>query len=533
MKLKLLVLGLITTGVLVASGYGLYSLGKRQGGDGSSALTPAVSNAPGDNMDPATEKKVLYWHDPMVPTQKFDKPGKSPFMDMQLVPVYAGESGDEGTVSVSPRVQQNLGIRTAEVTRGEMTSRVEAAGSIAFNERDQTFVQARSTGFVEKLFVRATLDPVRKGQPLVELYVPDWIAAQEEFLSVRRMQGTDLAVLVDGARQRMRLVGMTDDQIRLVERAGRVQPRVILVAPTSGVIVELTAREGMTVMPGSPLFRINGLSTVWAIADVPESQSALLRPGTVVEARSPALPGTVFKGKIQAVLPEVNQGTRTINARIELTNPQGQLAPGMFVSVALNAKAEQGLMVPTEAIIQTGRRLVVMVAEGDGKFRPVDVEIGNESNGQTEIKRGLQAGQVVVTSGQFLIDSEASLRGTTTRMEGTGQPAGGGDSAGSAAAASEHSGKAKIESIGKDAVTLSHDPIPSMQWNAMTMDFGKPAGGIPEGLRPGQTVDFAFTVNKEGLPVLTRIEPAGAGAMSMPGPSTKDTMPMGATGQKQ
>ncbi|REV34523.1 efflux RND transporter periplasmic adaptor subunit, partial [Mycobacterium tuberculosis] len=140
----------------------------------------------------------------------------------------------------------------------------EAAGSIAFNERDQAFVQARSTGYVEKLFVRATLDPVSKGQPLAELYVPDWVAAQEEFLSVRRMQGTDLAVLVDGARQRMRQVGMTDEQIRLVEHAGRVQPRITLVAPTSGVIVELTAREGMTVMPGATLFRINGLSTVWA-----------------------------------------------------------------------------------------------------------------------------------------------------------------------------------------------------------------------------------------------------------------------------
>ncbi|WP_454908286.1 efflux RND transporter periplasmic adaptor subunit [Variovorax gossypii] len=251
MKLNPLVLGLIATSALALSGYGLYTLGKRHGGNnGSAAPVAAASSAPGDKVDPATGRKVLYWHDPMVPGQKFDKPGKSPFMDMQLVPVYADESGDSGSVAVSPRVQQNLGIRTAEVARGEMTPRVEAAGSIAFNERDQAFVQARSTGYVEKLFVRATLDPVSKGQPLAELYVPDWIAAQEEFLSVRRMQGTDLAVLVDGARQRMRQVGMTEDQIRLIERAGRVQPRITLVAPTSGVLVELTAREGMTVMPG-------------------------------------------------------------------------------------------------------------------------------------------------------------------------------------------------------------------------------------------------------------------------------------------
>ncbi|RSZ29539.1 MULTISPECIES: efflux RND transporter periplasmic adaptor subunit [unclassified Variovorax] len=535
MKLKSLVLGLMAAGVLAGSGYGLYALGKRHGGDGSVAPMAAASNVAGDKVDPATGRKVLYWHDPMVPGQKFDKPGKSPFMDMQLVPVYAGESGDEGTVAVSPRVQQNLGIRTAEVARGEMTPRVEAAGSIAFNERDQAFVQARSTGYVEKLFVRATLDPVSKGQPLAELYVPDWVAAQEEFLSVRRMQGTDLAVLVDGARQRMRQVGMTDEQIRLVEHAGRVQPRITLVAPTSGVIVELTAREGMTVMPGATLFRINGLSTVWANADVPESQSALLRPGAVVEARSPALPGKVFKGKVQAILPEVNQGTRTIKARVELANPQGQLAPGMFVSVALNAEVEQGLMVPTEAIIQTGRRMVVMVAEGDGKFRPVDVEIGSESNGQTEVKRGLQAGQKVVTSGQFLIDSEASLRGTATRMEDAGQAAGGAASGGAATAAVEHTGKAKVEAVGKDTVSLSHEPIPSMQWGAMTMDFGKPAGGVAPGLKPGQTVNFAFQMSKEGLPVLTRIEPAGPGAtpMPIPAPAAKDTMPMGSMEKKQ
>ncbi|WP_454909638.1 efflux RND transporter periplasmic adaptor subunit [Variovorax gossypii] len=255
----------------------------------------------------------------------------------------------------------------------------------------------------------------------------------------------------------------------------------------------------------------------------------MLRAGSIVQARSPAVPGKVFKGKVQAILPEVDQATRTIKARIELANPQGQLSPGMFVSVALNADIEQGLMVPTEAIIQTGRRMVVMVAEGDGKFRPVDVEIGNESNGQTEIKRGLQAGQKVVTSGQFLIDSEASLRGTTTRMEDGGKAAGA-TAGGGMAAAAEHTGKAKVEAIGKDTVSLSHEPIPSMQWGAMTMDFGMPAAGLPQGLKPGQTVNFAFHMNKEGLPVLTRIDPAGA---AMPAPAAKDAMPMGSSEKKQ
>jgi Cu(I)/Ag(I) efflux system membrane fusion protein len=509
MKLKILAGVLIAAGVLAAVTYGAYTIGMKRGMDMSGIAATAESGAAAGggakkagDVDASTGKKVLYWHDPMVPGQKFDKPGKSPFMDMQLVPVYADGDGDRSQVSVSPRVQQNLGIRTAEVARASITPRVEAAGNIAFNERDQMVVQARATGYVERLYVRATLDRVAKGQPLAEIYVPDWIAAQEEFLSVRRMQGTDLAALVDGARQRMRQVGMRDEQIRLVESSGKVQPRFTLIAPMSGVIVELMAREGMTVMAGATLFRINGLSSVWANAEVPESQAGLLRPGATVEARSPALPGTVFKGTVQALLPDINPNTRTRKARVELANHDRSLAPGMFVSVALSnntaGKTASALMVPSEAIIQTGRRTVVMLAEDGGKFRPVDVEIGIESGGQTEIKRGLEAGQKVVVSGQFLVDSEASLRATTTRM---------GEMPEGAVGAVEHSGEGKVEAVRKDALTLSHGPIASMQWGAMTMEFGAPASGLPANLKPGESVKFAFTMNKEGLPVLTRIEP--------------------------
>ena len=292
-----------------------------------------------------------------------------------------------------------------------------AVGSIAFNERDQVIVQARASGYVERLQVRATLDRVTKGQALAELYVPDWIAAQEEFLSVRRMQGTDLAPLVDAARQRMRQVGMSDTQITLVDGSGRTQPHITLVAPIGGVVTELMVREGMTVAPGATLFRINGLSTVWAHAEVPESQAALLRPGATVQARSPAAPGAVFVGKVQAILPDVNPTTRTLKARVELANPGGLLVPGMFVQMQfIDKRNKKALLVPTEAIIQTGKRTVVMLAEAGGRFRPVDVEIGMESGGQTEVKRGLQLGQRVVVSSQFLIDSEASLKGVESRL---------------------------------------------------------------------------------------------------------------------
>ncbi len=432
---------------LLAIGYGAYRFGMTRGMDmapaaqssnsaGSSAPSSAMSIAQGEaatrrhieaglkagDVDPATQRKILYYHDPMTPGAKFDKPAKSPFMDMMLVPVF-GDGGngareaESNQVSVSPRTQQNLGVRSAPVIAGVLAPQVTALGSVGFNEADQVVVQARATGFVEKLHVRAALDRVTAGQVLAELYVPEWIAAQEEFLGVSRMQGADLAPLVDAARQRMRQVGMSEPLIALVQRSGRTQPRFEVVATIGGVLSELLVREGMTVMAGATLFRINGLSSVWANAEVPESQAALLRPGARVQARSPALPGAVFEGRLQALLPEVNAVTRTVKARLELANRSGALVPGMFVQMQfMDPRAGKVLLIPTEAVIQTGKRTLVMLVEDDGRFRPVEVEVGAESGGSTEVKRGVQLGQRVVVSSQFLIDSEASLKGVEARL---------------------------------------------------------------------------------------------------------------------
>ena len=505
MKTRNLILGLAAVGIVGAGGYGLYTAGMNQGMKMASPVSGTAESGTGTSQQ-AGDKKVLYWHDPMVPGQKFDKPGKSPFMDMQLVPVYAGAEGDEGKVTVSSRMQQNLGVRTAEVTKGTLAPAVEAVGNVAYNERDVAVVQARSNGFVEKLYVRAPLDPVRTGQPLAELYAPDWVAAQEEYLSVRRMAGTRLEALVDGARQRMRLAGMTEEQIRTVETTGKVHSCLTVVAPIGGVVAELGAREGMTVMAGAPLFRINGLGTVWVNAEVRESQASEVRPGNRVEARTPALPGTVFKGRVSAILPEVNPATRTLKARVELANPGGQLKPGMFATVNFAPGARKDvLLVPTEAVIQTGKRSVVIVTQGDGKFAPVDVEIGIEANGQTEIRKGLEAGQKVVVSGQFLVDSEASLKATTTRMEGA---------LALEASSPAHRGEGKVESIGKDEITLSHGPIPSLhtgpflQWGAMTMAFRIPATGLQKDIKAGDTVSFEFRQTKDGTFEISAIAPA-------------------------
>jgi Cu(I)/Ag(I) efflux system membrane fusion protein len=401
-------------------------------------------------------------------------------------------------------------VRTAEVTVGSLSPSVEAVGSVAYNDRDVAVVQARANGFVEKLYVRAPLDPVRKGQPLAEILIPDWVAAQEEYLALRRMTGGGLEPLRDGAIQRMRLAGMSEEQIRNIESTGTVHSRATVVAPIGGVVAELSAREGMTVISGAPLFRINGLGTIWVNAEVPENLAAQVRPGNTVEARTPALPGVTFKGKVSAILPEVNLATRTLKTRIELANPNVQLVPGMFVTVNLTpVSRKEMLLVPTEAVIQTGKRTVVVVAETtqDGKqqFTPVDVEIGTEANGMSEIRKGLVRGQKVVVSGQFLIDSESSLKATATRLSEAPGMAG-----------QSHSAEGRVEKIGKDAVTISHGPVPSLQWGPMTMDFKLPKEGVPTGVKEGGAVRFEFRAGSKGEFEITTINPA-APTMEMKG----------------
>jgi Cu(I)/Ag(I) efflux system membrane fusion protein len=513
MKITNIGLALVVAAVLGATGYGLFWLGARHGTavsmSGAGGMTHAANAPSGAAVDPGTGKKVLYWHDPMVPGQKFDKPGKSPFMDMQLVPVYVDEAGAGGGVAIDPRVQQNLGVRTAEVVMASITPAVEAVGSVAYNERDVALVQARSNGFVERLYVRAPLDPVRRGQRLADLYVPDWVAAQEEYLAVRQMRGPGTDGLVGAARQRMRLAGMTEDQIRLVESAGKVSPRMTLVAPIGGVVAELAVREGMTVSSGAPLFRINGLDTVWVNAEVPESAAAQIRPGSQVEARAASWPGEVFKGKVGAILPEVSAATRTLKARIELANPGNRLVPGMFTTVDFAPAAGKAVLtVPSEAVIQTGQRSVVMLAENGGRFTPVEVDTGTEANGKTEIRKGLEAGQKVVVSGQFLVDSEASLKGATARMIDAGATAQGKPPTASQPAKMVHRGEGKVEEITKEEITLSHGPIPSMHWPAMTMGFQLPAAGLPPTIKVGDTISFSFQQTDDGQARITAIAPA-------------------------
>jgi membrane fusion protein, copper/silver efflux system len=521
-------LGALLLIVAAGAGYGLYQLGMSRGMRMASAPskdeTKAVAGGEAatrrhieaglkaGDIDPVNGKKILYYYDPMAPGKRFDAPGKSPFMDMMLVPQYAEDAVDSGTVAVSPRIRQSVGLRTAEVTRDTLTPKVEVTGNVAWNERLLHVVPARATGFVERLHVRAALDRVAAGAPLVDLYVPDWVAAQEEFLAVRRMQGEGLAALVDAARARMRQAGMDEQQIALVERSNSVQAHITLTSPVAGVVTELMVRDGMTVMAGMALARINGIGSVWVNAEVPESQTGLVHPGAKVTARLAGDDSTTLTGQVQTLLPDVNPVTRTVRARIELPNPHGRLTPGMFVTLSLATAALPVLTVPSEAIIATGERSLVMLAESDGSYRPVAIVAGIETGGRTEIKRGLSAGQKVVVSGQFLLDSEASLRSVEARG-GDSTPAKPAPSQGSKATPSapsaEHHGSGKLESIEADGVMLAHGPIPSLKWGEMTMLFLPPENGLPKQLKPGAEVEFSFRMTPDG-PRLTRIAPKGA-----------------------
>jgi len=377
--------------------------------------------SPGVNATAQGKGRVLYWYDPMRPEQHFDKPGKSPFMDMQLVPMTADEAGghQEGTISIDPRMAQNLGIRTAPVERGTLAQEARATGSVMANESRIQVVQSRAAGWVERLQVRKVGDPVRKGQLLAEVYSPDLLAAQQELLLALRSAGEHPGAgsLVEASRYRLSFLGMSDTQIAQIEQNGHAQRRVAFYSPINGVVTQLGVREGAQVSPGMNLFNLVDLSTVWVTAEITEAQAAWIANGQPAEVRFAALPGRVFKGSVDYVYPELMAETRTLKARIVLDNPRLELKPEMYATVTVRSGTKRdALLIPSEALIRTGTRSAVIVAEGEGHFRPADVTVGDETDGKVEIRSGLQEHQQVVASGQFLIDSEANLRGALGRL---------------------------------------------------------------------------------------------------------------------
>lgn len=523
----------VFAGLILA--FGGYWVGSRRSIEATvgAPVSSAIGSATPAKAGSASEGKVLYWHDPMVPGKRFDKPGKSPFMDMQLVPVYAADSeGANPGVKISPTQQQNLGIRLATVRRVESPETFELVGSTQFDESQAEIIQSRVTGYIEKLYVRSPQQRVNRGAPVASLFVPEWLAPQEEYLALKRGGDT---TLVSAARLRMRALSIPDALVANLDRSGRAQSHLVLTSPISGVVTELGIRDGAQITPGMSIAKVVGTNKIWLVAEIPEATVNSARPGMNVTAVFAGNAERKYQGQVKEILPGVSTSTRTVQARLELDNRDGSLIPGMLMRVQLNAtQSTSRLVVPTEAIIASGSGSVVLVADEQSGMRPVIVTTGRELGDDTEILSGLTQGQKVVASGQFLIDSEANLKSILPKFSNVpAAPQGKGIGPGSAPTASmeqmaattpaktaemkgpaqspvtTYHGVGKVEQVTGEALTLSHGPIPALQWPGMTMDFKKPRPDSFKEINAGQEVQFSFKKGEDGYVLENVVVSAG------------------------
>jgi len=358
--------------------------------------------------------RILYWYDPMIPQERYPGPGKSS-MNMDLIPKYADEA-EQGGVRVSPAMTQNLGVRLATAEMRDMAPSLRVVGHVEFDERLIAEVQTRTPGFVESLNVRAVGEPIVQGRQIASVYSPDLLTAQHEYRAVLSMpRGISSPGLRQAARSRLSLLGLPPAAISRLERGGTPQRTYPVFARASGIVTQIGARPGAQVAPGQSIVTIAGLSRVLVVAEVPEALLGQVRVGLPVEISFPAYGAEIVRARVDYIYPRLNAEARTARVRITLANPGGRFREGMFANVTISGTGGMALVVPSEAVIDTGRRKVVIVRR-NGAFVPVNVQTGRELGEWTQILSGVQAGDQVVASGQFLIDSEASLSGFVDRM---------------------------------------------------------------------------------------------------------------------
>ena len=385
------------------------------------ALTAALYArwAPTHSAAPAAEqqRKVLFWYDPMYPNTRFDKPGKSPFMDMDLVPKYADEehaaAGAPG-VRIDPTQTQNLGVKTAAVTRGPLRYAQTFPANISYNEYQYVIMQARAAGFINKVYPLTVGDKVKQGTPLLELTIPDWVEAQSEYLLLRETGGT--ATQTEGILERLRLAGMPEADIRRLIATQKIQTRFTLKAPIDGVITAFDLRAGMNIAKDNVVAKIQGMDPVWVTAAIPESIAWLVKDASQFTLTVPARPDKTLTIRKWTLLPGVDAATRTLQLRLEVDNADEALKPGMNAWLQLNTASEPMLLIPSQALIDTGNEQRVITVDADGRFVPKRVAVFQASQGVTALHSGLAEGEKVVSSGLFLIDSEANISGALERM---------------------------------------------------------------------------------------------------------------------
>lgn len=406
--------------LLLGSGGG-YWLARQAGQD----ATPAAQ----------AERKPLFYRHPMNPEITSPVPAKDD-MQMDYIPVYAdggsGNSDPAGTVSIDATTVQNIGVRTARAENRTLSRHIRAVGRVDYDEERLTRLYPKTDGWIEKLYVSKTGDPVKKGANLLEIYSPQLVSSEEEYLLALRNKETlessnfedvrqGAGSLAAAARTRLELFDVPEHQIRELEETRQIKKTLHITSPFAGIVSHIGVREGQFVTPQTELYRIADLSRVWVYVDVYEDDLAWVRAGDSADMRLAALPTRMFQGKIATIYPYMEAKTRTAKLRLEFRNTDKSLKPDMYANVVLHASRQvNAVAIPSEAVVRSGARELVFVVQEPGKFTPREIRTGINADGRTQIVTGLQAGEEVVTSAQFLIDSESKLREAVAKMMQTG-----------------------------------------------------------------------------------------------------------------
>lgn len=474
------------------------------------------------------ERKVLFYRNPMGLPDTSPTPKKDP-MGMDYIPVYDGEQDDEpasaNQIKISTEKIQKLGVRTEAATLRNLDKVIRAAGRIEPDERRTYAISPKFEGYVERLHVNVTGQPVGKGQPLFEVYSPELVSAQREYAiaaqGVESLKGADgstqdgMRQLADSSLARLRNWDISEEQVKSLAKSGETRRTLTFRSPVNGIVTEKRAVQGMRFMPGEALYQVTDLSSVWAVADVFEQDIAWVKPGAKAKVKINAYPDKSFEGTISYVYPTLKAETRTIPVRIDLPNPNNQLKPGMFAQLELPTAAKGAVVtVPNSAVIDSGTRQIVLVQAREGRFEPRDVKLGARSDERIEVLDGVREGEQVVVAANFLIDAESNLKAAVGSFGHSGH---GGAAAPEKAAATKvgHQAEGKVEEVDTKAGTVSvtHGPVASLKWPGMTMEFKAANEAILKQLKPGAAIDFEFVERGQGEWVITSVklasQPAG------------------------
>jgi len=440
--------------------------------------------------DKPAEKEILYWVAPMDPNFRRDEPGKSP-MGMDLVPVYADEGDDSDAVHVSAAVEQSLGVRTSKTERRSLWRKVEATGYVGFDESRISQINLRTEGWIERLLIKNEGERVKKGQLLFEFYSPQVLNAQKEYVQAKRRNDTQMLAATE---EKMLALGMVQADIQRLAKTSKVTKTIQVLAPQDGIVTSLNVKEGIFVRPATEIMSLADLSSVWLQAGVFESQTDWVMESQSAEARLNYMPGEIFSGRVDYVYPVLDPKTRTLQVRLRFDNPDERLKPNMYARVTIFGKSHPGaLSIPREALIRGQETDRVVVALGDGNYTVHEVMSGIESGDWVEIVAGLEVGDEVVTSAQFLIDSEASLAGSIHRLDAQNM------------SDSENGqrtvfGNGTVEAVDSRTrrVRISHGPIEALGWAPMTMDFDVLPGANLDAITIGQSIHFSLSQSAVG-----------------------------------